>query len=67
MYSAVTNGLGGGGNDGPFQPTTINPQALNQGKQTTFFISKCLCDLGYDLKVQILSLYSSFIIIFISS
>ncbi|ESZ93917.1 hypothetical protein SBOR_5676 [Sclerotinia borealis F-4128] len=31
MYSAVTNGLGGGGNEGPFQPTTINPQALNQG------------------------------------
>ncbi|KAM3071411.1 hypothetical protein ACMFMG_009006 [Clarireedia jacksonii] len=31
MYSAVTNGLGGGGNEGAFQPTTINPQALNQG------------------------------------
>jgi len=31
MYSAVTNGLGGGGNEGTFQPTTINPQALNQG------------------------------------
>ncbi|TGO19478.1 hypothetical protein BTUL_0004g01170 [Botrytis tulipae] len=31
MYSAVTNGLGGGGSEAPFQPTTINPQALNQG------------------------------------
>ncbi|KAI9645003.1 hypothetical protein NHQ30_007040 [Ciborinia camelliae] len=31
MYSTVTNGLGGGGNEGPFQPITINPQALNQG------------------------------------
>ncbi|KAJ8071001.1 hypothetical protein OCU04_001351 [Sclerotinia nivalis] len=31
MYSAVTNGLGRGSNEGPFQPTTINPQALNQG------------------------------------
>ncbi|KAF7884646.1 uncharacterized protein EAF02_004982 [Botrytis sinoallii] len=31
MYSAVTNGLGGGGIEAPFHPTTINPQALNQG------------------------------------
>ncbi|KAB8291196.1 hypothetical protein EYC80_009884 [Monilinia laxa] len=31
MYTAVTNGLGGGVSEGPFHPTTINPQALNQG------------------------------------